>query len=161
VDGKLVGREECISYEWKNSYDNNGIGICLEDEESFNWCGEMSPMHFFAVSSEEFHNLLSSLYNIVSMSDIKEVLAGNITHWRRNKVLAMKCRKEIISHKGFKKKLIVSIDSYYEEVDENYKDVKLHLNVSARTAFGNIGGVKALLPVLENAIQSNTDTSFM
>lgn len=164
-------------YQYREKYEANTVG-CSAREGSLE--GEMSALYFVR-SGGEVRGVVKVLRNSVQMGDVAGSLAGNAALWRRNKL-----GKESLA---FVKKVFVAVNPKLVQEDASSFDIseditiektketfafpnniesigkctQIHHNTLGKTAFANIGGIKTLLPMLEEQFTNHTniDISFL
>lgn len=179
MDGRLTDELDCVMYEYSEIYEANTLA-CSEDGEYFN--GQSSALYFIQAVPSELHKVINSLYKTVPLSDLPSILSGNLLQWRHkipsinlstlfplDRILFSINPKLVLESTGSHENEEIFIDKTKKvfTIGNGVRCVRtstlVHHNTTGQTTFANIGGVKVLLPILEQTFssQSNLDSSLL
>ena len=167
-------------YNYKDQYTDNTIG-CNNKLENYH--GEMSAIYFAEITQNDIHKVLCSLKGVIDISDLTMVLSGNLSQWISNELLKTRLKNEVMF---LLKKIFISVNPKFicgnimvdEEVilDKQktiymipncivriYENTQILHNTLGIDIFMNIGGVKTLIPILEDLThdKTNFDISYL
>ena len=151
---------DCIEYQSDEDYINNSIGF---NENGEYFCGEMSAIYFVNDTPMNIHKFLYSLYRTITMNDHDFVLSNNQLKGKlSNKISSIDGKHIDILKNAFfvinPKFISENLEAFGKEKNafmvnngiyaiEKY--TQIHSNNIGRIMFTNIGGIKTLLPILE------------
>ena len=124
------------------------------------------------------HGLLKSVYDVLAMSELTNILAGDISILHANPMISIRIANEQIVKTGLVERIFFALNpkwarrtSYNGElvalisnkstkqplelcnhVDRIYPQTRISHNTPARTVFANIGGMKTMLPLLHRSV---------
>lgn len=165
-------------YKYSANYDENSIGCTIgadylgkkvEDQLSNNFKGEMSALHFIEVAGETIqstHKLLSKISRMMSMQELYPLLSyGEFSHQNNNKIILEDIQKNKIlerlfliinpsySDQGYNNNGTIFVGKQTEElinhVEFLYSQTTVQRTVPAKFMFISIGGVRTLLPLMD------------
>jgi hypothetical protein len=182
IDFKLVKDVVIKSYVAQLNYDENtiGCGIQLEyigkkGQESIinNFCGEMTVLHFFEVSSKTMNQMHDSLTFIEKDIGL-ENFSSDISTRQDTKHVDISIMEKMFMHVN--PKYIDRITQYkqkadtiirkgknidiYNSVERIYAETIVDHNMVAKDNFLNIGGIKLLFPAFYKIVEGEPNEKF-
>lgn len=163
---------------------NEFIGKEGEERLIHNFCGEMSALHFVEINSKTaflIHNLLNKIYLIVDMFELFPLIAYGASFYENCTELQSAISYKELTESGFIEHQFLIINPKYatkwsrenekiyykkigkhsieinNQVERVYPQTKILHNAPAREVFSTIQGISAIMPLLYELSEFNSN----